>query len=383
MKQALSEENRHFSIFGGEPLLTPIEDLEELWRFGMERFGRNSVQTSGVALTDYHFELIKKYNVSVGISLDGPGELNDVRWAGSLERTRESTARAEEVLKRLLDQDHPVSVITTLNQGNARGQRLPQLLDWYRELDKLGLRNANLHLLEIENEKVRKEWALTEKENAETLLACSDLQSELMNLRFQPIIDMAQLLLGNDNQTTCTWGACDPYTTRAVRGINNQGHRVNCSRVNKSGIDMLKADREFLVRPLALYYVPQERGGCKDCKFWFACKGSCPGQSIGGDWRRKTEHCKILQTVFQVLEKRLASLGLRPISLDHRREIAEARMLEAFRAGNPISVQNALSGKSATTCSSHGDKGHGDRAHGDHEDIAKPIIRHGDHTDAS
>lgn len=376
MKRALSEENRHFSVFGGEPLLTPIEDLEELWRWGLERFGRNSVQTSGAVVTDYHLELFKKYKVSVGISLDGPGELNDIRWAGSVERTRESTLRAEEVLSRLLDQDHPVSVITTLSRGNAQGQRLPRLLDWYRDLDKCGLRNVNLHLLEIENEKVRKDWALTEKENAAAILSCAELQSELMHLRFQPILDMAQILLGEDNQTTCTWAACDPYTTRAVRGINSQGDRVNCSRVNKAGVDMLKADRELLVRPVALYHVPQEHGGCKDCKFWFACKGSCPGQSIGGDWRRKSEHCKTLQSIFRTLEKQLACLGFRPISLDHRRKVVEARMLEAFGAGNPISVKRALSGEAPK--SGKDGNSHGDQVHGDHSDSIHPIITHGD-----
>lgn len=384
MKRALSEEGKHFSVFGGEPLLTPIEDLEELWRWGMERFGRNSVQTSGAAITDYHLELFKKYNVSVGISLEGPGELNDIRWAGSLERTRECTAHSEKVLKRLLDRRHPVSLITTLNRANARPDRLRRLLDWYRWLDTRDLRNVNLHLLEIENEKVRKDWALTEKENTEALLACSGLQSELTHLRFQPILDMTQLLLGDDSQTTCTWGACDPYTTRAVRGINSQGDRVNCSRVNKAGIDMLKCDRELLIRPLALYHVAQDHGGCNECKFWFACKGGCPGQSIGGDWRRKSEHCKTLQSIFKTLEKRLAAVGFRPISLDHRRELVEARMLEAFSAGNPISVKRAMTDEAPASSkdNSHGDNDHGDRGHGDHGDVAKPIISHGDHTDA-
>jgi len=80
MKQALAEEGREFSLFGGEALLVPEEDLEDLWSWGLQKFGSNSVQTNGTLITPRHIELFRKYNVSVGISIDGPGELNDIRW---------------------------------------------------------------------------------------------------------------------------------------------------------------------------------------------------------------------------------------------------------------------------------------------------------------
>lgn len=278
MKAALAKEGYAFTVFGGEPLLTPIDDIEELWRWGFEQYGRNSVQTAATLVTDRHFELFRKYNVHVGISLEGPGELNDIRHAGSLERTREATDRAEGVLHQLLEERQPVSLITTLNRANATPERLPRLLDWYRDLSRRGLRSCNLHLMEIENERVRQEWALTEEENATALLACADLQTELQ-LRFQPITDMTQLLLGRDEWdgggVSCIWNACDPYTTRAVQGINGQGQKVNCSRTNKAGVDMEKADRELFVRPLALFQVEQEHGGCGGCRFWLMCKGHC------------------------------------------------------------------------------------------------------------
>lgn len=383
MKRALSEEGSKFSVFGGEALLVPIDDLEELWRWGLERFGGNSVQTSATTVTERHFELFKKYKVSVGISLEGPGELNDIRWAGSEERTREATKRAEGVLHRLLAEGHPVSLITTLNRGNAASViwktrsykgRVPQLLDWYRDLDSRGLRNVNLHLLEIESEKVREDWALSEEENAKALLACADLQPMLKQLRFQPITDMTQLLLGDDRQATCTWHACDPYTTRAVHGVTGKGDRVNCSRTNKAGVDMQKADRELLVRPLALYHAPQDKGGCSGCRFFFACSGHCPGEGIGFDWRNKSEHCGTLQIVFEALEISLASLGYRPISSDEKRRTnLEGRLLKSYAAGVPMGIQTALNGGQAQSNQEHGDQGHGD-----HNDSEKPVITHGD-----
>src|ERR1700722_10939069 len=66
-----------FLLFGGEPLLLPKRVLEQLWTFGFQRAQRNSLQTNGTLFDDDHIALFKKYNVSVGLSMDGPGELND------------------------------------------------------------------------------------------------------------------------------------------------------------------------------------------------------------------------------------------------------------------------------------------------------------------
>ena len=102
MKNALSKHPTNFSIFGGEPLLVPIKDLEELWRWGYERNKYNSIQTNGTLITDDHIELFKRYKVHVGMSMDGPDEMNDSRWAGSLEKTRLMTKRSNDSLKKCI-----------------------------------------------------------------------------------------------------------------------------------------------------------------------------------------------------------------------------------------------------------------------------------------
>ncbi len=378
MKASLEQEGQSFTVFGGESLLVPVDDLEELWRWGKERFGQNSVQTSASIITEDHFRLFKKYSVHVGISLDGPGELNDVRWAGSLERTREASKRSEDALKRLLKEGHPVSLITTLSKSNASKERLPRLLDWFRELDSLGLSHVNLHLMEADSPEVRKKLALTEDENVEALISAAELQSELKQLRFLPITDMVKLLLWDKRkETVCIWNYCDPGSTRAVMGITGQGERVNCSRTNKDGVDKLKADSEILVRPLALYHIPQEFGGCSGCRFFAACGGSCPGEAIRGDWRMKTEHCRVLQRVFEHLERKLLSLGLSPFTTDDvRRNQIESSLLSSLKGGSlPLAHYDTPHGDN------HGDATHGDAPHGDHNDSARPVVTHGDHND--
>jgi uncharacterized protein len=385
MKMALTKAGGSFSLFGGEPLLTPLPVLETLWKFGLEKYGQNGVQTSGTLIGEEHLELFKKYKVHVGISIDGPGELNDARQTRNERDTREATDHAERMLCRLLREGHPCSVITTLHRLNVSDGPILKLCNWFRELDKLGLNHVNLHLLQADSSDVRSELMLTSRENADALIELAVLQTSLKHLRFQPITDMVTLLLGLPQPTTCTWNACDPYTTRAVQGVTGQGELVNCGRTNKYGIDMLKADDELMIRPLALYELPLTEGGCRGCRFFYACKGHCPGEAIDGDWRNKTEHCETLRAVFGALEMRLSGLGFRPLSLNH--ETVERRIVDALRKGRIISPHDAISNKGKCQGQGHGDRahgdqGHGDRGHGDHVDTEKPVFTHGDHTDA-
>ena len=147
MKEAVLREGTDFMLFGSEALMVPLEDLEELFAFGLEQFGRNSVQTNGTLVTPAHVDLFRKYKVSVGVSVDGPGALNDIRWAGSLEKTREQAARTEAAINMLVDAGIPPTLIVTLHRGNATAAKLDQMSDWFRELDAKGIRAARLHLL--------------------------------------------------------------------------------------------------------------------------------------------------------------------------------------------------------------------------------------------
>ena len=256
MKRALEAEGMNFTLFGGEPLLMPIEDLEELWRWGLERFGHNGVQTNGTLITDQHVELFKKYRVQVGISMDGPDELNDARWAGSPEKTREMTRRSQAAIERLCAEGMPPSLIVTLHRLNATPERRPKLKAWLKDLEAKGVWSVRLHILEVDHPLVRDRLALTEQENIEAFLDMAQFQLELQRMRFDIFDDMLKLLRGDDRRVTCIWNNCDPYTTPAVRGVEGNGERSNCGRTNKEGIDWIKADHEGWERYIAIYHPP-------------------------------------------------------------------------------------------------------------------------------
>lgn len=333
IKKAIEQENIHFSLFGGEAFLLPLEDLKELWAWGYEKFGHNGVQTNGSLITEEHIELFKKYNVNVGFSMDGPGELNDARWAGSLSQTRELTARSQAAFERVIAEKIPVSLITNLHRGNATQEKLPLLIDWIRELYGLGLRSVRLHILEVDSEEVRRTLALTDEENIVAFLALSQLEQELSGLSLGLFSELRDMLLGKDNCVTCTWTGCDPYTTQAVHGIEGDGQVSNCGRTNKDGVDFTKANQAGYERYLALYFTSQEWGGCRDCRFFLFCKGECPGTAIDGDWRNRSEHCQVWFALYEHIEECLLKEGEKPLSLSPRRQEIEQRFIELWGNG--------------------------------------------------
>lgn len=341
IKQAVLAKGGPFILFGGEPLLMPLGALEELFAWGLAQFGSSSIQTNGVLLTEAHLRLFRTYRVKVGISIDGPGELNGPRWAGSAARTAAATAKVERAIADLLTAGLAPSLITTLHRANASAAALPRLLDWFRGLDRQGLRFARIHILEVDTDAARQELALSDAENAAAMLALGELERlELRGLRFDLFGEIRGLLLARDRRVSCVWRACDPLTTEAVQGIEGHGETSNCGRVNKAGVDYLKAERPGYERYLALYRTPQGHGGCAECRFFLMCKGQCPGTGIDGDWRNRTEHCATWFRLFEHVEARLAAEGHVPISQDPNRGHLEAAMLAHWASGrNPPLAQ--------------------------------------------
>ena len=362
-----------FSLFGGEPLLAPLETLEALWSWGLVRYKRNGVQTGGRPIREEHYELFRKYKVNVAFSIDGPGALNDARVAGNLEQTRAATESSIAALERCVREKLCSAVIVTINRHNATEDRLPLLVDWVRKLTSIGVTCLNFHNLEVDGP--GRLVALSTEENVRAFLRLWDLLPELRGITYaQPFNDILALLRGKDawkwNDGTpggvgCTWTGCDPLTTPSVYGVEADGSRLLCSRVHKTRTAWTPAPSGPLFRQLALRETPQEDGGCKGCRQMITCKGQCPGTAIGGDWRKRSRDCAFWRALLEEGERRLLSVGETPVTLRGDRDKIEERMAEWWAAGRPVRIATVLSG----------DRPNGEY-HGDHED-------HKDHEDAA
>lgn len=368
-EEMCSPQNRP-TFFGGEAMLLPDEDLEALFAWAYEKFGGSGVQSEGSLVRPHHFGWFERYNVQVGFSIDGPGELNRARVAGTVENTDRATERSIWALEEALQRGFRPSNHVVLHRVNALpGAKLGRLIEWLHSLDAKGLRWLTVHPLERDGP-TADVLALSEDQLVEVLERLDHEPWE--NLRPGLLADMRSLLIDPLGASVpCIWNACDPLTTAAVQGIGPDGEMHNCGRVNKLGADAPKADRASFERYLMLHRTPQEDGGCQGCRFFAACKGFCPGTAMEGDWRMKTEHCGALMRTFERMESELTAAGERPYSSDDDRvSAAEQTLLKQW-------VRNADScgcGDHTDTLHedvAHGDDQHGDDQHGDspHEDM--------------
>lgn len=344
MKAAIERDGGPFSLFGGEPLMVAKADLEELWRWGLERFGFNSMQTNGVLIDDDHVRMFKEYKVHIGISIDGPGELNDVRWTHSLEKTREATHKTEAAIERLCREGIPPGLVVTLHRLNATEEKLPILAAWFQDLEKRGVTRIRIHILESDTPSVESRYGLSTSENIEAFLYFARLEEEVLTrIRFDLFTDMTHMLLGEDDgDVSCTWHPCDPYTTLAVRGVEGNGQSTNCGRTNKDGIEFRKAENPGFERVLTLYHTPEEFQGCRGCRFFLMCKGQCPGTSDHGDWRNRSAHCEVWKALFTHIEERLTRDGLHPISSNPIRYLLERRIVESWERDESTAMHTVL-----------------------------------------
>lgn len=337
-----------FSLFGGEPLILNLTDLEELLSIAFTRWGHSGLQTNGTLITEAHIELFRKYKTHVGISLDGPGTLNRSRWIHDEATTDKQTAKTHWAIKRLCDEAKTTphmlpSLIVTLHAGNAGPDVFPQLVEWFKDIDAMGIKSVNLHVMELDAK--ADELYLSQDELSDRLIDLWNLQDSFTRLRFTKFQEVLKLLQGNDD-VVCTWHSCDPLNTSAVRGIENDGSPSHCSRTNKDGVNWLPAegsgiDSSFIghagttyhERQLALYVTPQEHGGCKGCEYWLLCKGQCPGEGEQRDWRMRSHYCLTYKKLFAEAAKRLKAVGIQPVSEWSYRKDIEKRMYDMWADG--------------------------------------------------
>lgn len=345
MLGALTKVGQDFVLFGGEALTNTMTVLDRLFKYGFETYGKNGLQTNGTLINKRHLAMFKKYNVNVGVSIDGPNELNSLRKArGDVDGTKtlKNTKKTMENIVKLVENGINTSIIITLHRVNGSKEALPRLLKFIRWLGDIGVKNGNLHVLEVDKTMVEQEKnVLTQEENIGAFLEIAKFMDENPDLNWNPFRDMYNVLqVGGD--TNCTWNFCDPMNTQAVYGVESDGSIGNCGRTNKEGIGWHKADDNFYARYISLYNTPQDMEGCKGCRFWSTCGGSCPGESINNDFRNKTIHCSTQKAMLTFYENKLISQGIEPISQSDMLPMVEKIILRDMANANYPSLQRAV-----------------------------------------
>jgi len=344
VKDSIIKSGGKFALFGGEPLLATMEHLETVLAFGTEIGNHNGLQTNGLLVNPDHVDLFKKHKVHVGVSIDGPGLCNSARSSDF------DTELIISNIVGMLQEGISVSLIITVHALNAMHMR--DLLFFIDDMEKAGVRFFNFHNLEVDNHLTDFTLKLSDTENFRAF-ATIYWHTKRKDIDCLPFKDIRSLLTVEKPYVSCIWSGCDPITTPAVQGINAEGSLTNCGRTNKLGIDWIKSNNyPSMERYQALAITPYAKGGCKDCEYFFACKGQCPGTAIDGDWRNRTKDCVFWYSLIDMIRGDLVDDGVPVLDLKE----ANQRFLRSIYA--PPSRQQTQ----------HSDTPHGDY-HGDHTDF--------------
>jgi len=359
----------HWSLFGGEALILNMTDLEELLKLGFDRNGKSGIQTNGSLITEAHIELFRKYKTHIGISLDGPDELNDSRWAGTEEATRAATAKTHNAIRRLCEEAKETpylrpGLIVTLHAGNCSQERFPRFLAWLHELDDMGIMSINFHTMEMDYDAHK--LFLPQEELADRLIDIWRESDKFEHVKPRFVQDVLNVLRGNNSGALCTYRACDPLNTQSCRGIDHDGSPSSCGRELKDGVMWLPAEgtgykdsfigfesTRYHIRQIALFQTPQELGGCQGCEYWLACQGNCSGEGEQSDWRRRSSYCATYKKLLGEGTRRLQESGQKPLPLWKIRPAMEQYLLDGWIAGRNPSLNEAhqMITKGVTACS--------------------------------
>lgn len=287
-----------FTLHGGEPLTLPKEDIEAIFKKIVEVGQRPSIQTNGVNIDDDIIEIFKKYRVSVGVSIDGPEELNVLRAPPS------QTRKVLENLQRLVEEKIPTSVIIVVHKFNAgddeRFEKLKKFIHWLSgelritgRLNPLGYPAPKQYFLEPGR------LAYVYRELAKFMLDTG--------YQWSPFRDIMNALLGRQ-EVVCVFRPCDPFNTAAAHVIKGDRMVTNCQR----HVPLLRTQERMYIREEVLYNTPFEYGGCRGCKYFPICYGGCSATTINGDWRNRDANCPAWKAVFSYYDNVLRFMGIEP-----------------------------------------------------------------------
>ena len=294
--------NDSICLHGGEICTVPIIDLENILIKVREIINNEKItiaaQTSLYGYTEEHKKLFQKYNVSLGISVDGPPELNILRGPRNQNKNEIYQKELQKNILDMVGERGHFGGISILSKVNGTGENLESLIKW--ALDNKFQGRFNPMFIPSWNNQA-KNLVLTPNE---LKIAWLRLAKETITnpfLQWNPIREFINNLLGTSNPSPCVVNRCD-YITTTCKTIMGDGTLARCDRCFQDGYFSRGINKNF-VRSEMLKITE-----CKGCRYFEICGGGCPGEGIDGDYRHKSYFCEAYYGLYEYLEKHLRGL---------------------------------------------------------------------------
>ncbi len=304
------------TLHGGEPLILPPEHIRRIFET-IRKYGYPiSIQTNGTLINDEIIELFKEFKVSVGVSIDGPGELNVLRAPPNL------TKRVLDNIERLVSEGVSVGLITVVHRYNAgTEERFSRLLEFIDHMSgDLGV-TGRLNPLGYP---APKDLFLDPDRLAQVYRRLAEFMFD-RGYRWSPFVDLWNAITGK-GEVVCVFRPCDPFNTAAALVLRGDKIITNCQR----HLPLVRDSRRMQIREEALSKTPYEYGGCRGCKYFPICYGGCSANGLNGDWRNRDLNCPAWRAVLDYYDSVLRFMGVTPAYIQKFREQQSSRPNKSF-----------------------------------------------------
>lgn len=309
----LADDGLQVLFHGGEPLLA-FRAVQQLTAFAKERaleLGRQvsfSIQTNGTRFTDEIVKFLLDEEFSVGLSIDGPPELNDKYRIDH--RGRGSGAGIEAALMKWPELRRVTGVLTTVTSNNVR--HLGAIVEYVRSL---GIRSWDATLFQ-EAGRATQTASSTAPGTREVVDAWLDLLDGVEagtydRIRISPVLHYIHNVLSYARNNICMrGGGCG--AGRELISISAGGAIEACDCIKKPELELgrvattsLREARTGKTAGMIRARTQDTLSPCRTCGVRAYCGGTCLAKAGDLEVVDDTE-CALALAVFPAIFERMA-----------------------------------------------------------------------------
>ena len=270
--------NSTFAFQGGEPTLAGLKFFEKLVEY-QQRYGRNgqsvsnALQTNGILLDRNWCQLFRSYQFLLGVSLDGPEEINDrFRFHKDKRGTWKRVMKSVELLQK---EKVDFNILCVLSQANV--ERARELYAFYKSI---GVDNLQfIPLAEFAPDGSPLPFTITPQQYGKFLVEMFELWwPDRGAMRIRCFDNIAEGVAGIKPGTCTMHESCDSYVV-----IEYNGDVYPCDFFVESGwkLGNVNSDtwREIARRTRRFNFAGKKgiaHPECQACEYQDLCHGGCP-----------------------------------------------------------------------------------------------------------
>lgn len=307
MAKYRKEKNINFILHGGEPTLISPDVYDECISYIKMRHSdldiNISMQTNGLVVSDQFIQLIKKYDIAVGVSIDGSEEIHNYERRTASGKDSFSIVMGN--IDRMLVENIQVSCLMVLTR-----KALDANLDYLRYFEERGLHLKINPLLNYGETVSHPDLVLNKGDYAKYIVSVYEAMiREKLDVFVSPIDKIISGIIHEMPINECSF---DRQCNRHFLCIDYKGDIFPCGKfsdVDKMRIGNIRGTTYEDIERFLESKVCSRRNEslpvkCRECQYQYLCNGGCSAEAmIEGEYFNPPILCEDYYMLFDYFHK--------------------------------------------------------------------------------